>query len=194
LDRHAGDEDRRRAPDTDRIDRRPGGQVQHRRAPDEARGDHGTARLRGKADAFSPFRPFTDEERKLLKEELLWIYEQFLTRAAEGRGLTRDAVDAVGKGRIWTGRQAKDLKLVDEIGGLTMAIGLAKKEAGISADEDVRLDVWPRKRSLWQSLAGRPGLGLDLKSATGREKILETARMMKQTKIWAIMPFWVRPQ
>ncbi|MGZ5454760.1 MAG: signal peptide peptidase SppA, partial [Candidatus Aminicenantales bacterium] len=65
-----------------------------------------------KADAFSPFRPFTDEERKLLKGELLWIYEQFLTRAAEGRGLTRDAVDAVGKGRIWTGRQAKDLKLV----------------------------------------------------------------------------------
>ncbi|MGZ5453928.1 MAG: S49 family peptidase, partial [Candidatus Aminicenantales bacterium] len=130
----------------------------------------------------------------LLKEELLWIYEQFLTRAAEGRGLTRDAVDAVGKGRIWTGRQAKDLKLVDEIGGLTMAIGLAKKEAGISADEDVRLDVWPRKRTLWQSLMGRPGLSLDLKSATGREKILETARMMNQTKIWAIMPFWVKPQ
>ena len=147
-----------------------------------------------KADAFSSFRPFTDGERKVLKDELLWIYEQFLTRAAEGRGLTRDAVDAVGKGRVWTGRQAKDLKLVDEIGGLTMAIGLAKKEAGISADEEVRLDVWPRKRTLWQSLAGRPGLGLDLKSATGRGKILETARMMNQTKIWAIMPFWVRPQ
>ena len=147
-----------------------------------------------KADAFSIFRPFTDDERKLLKDELLWIYEQFLTRAAEGRGLTRDAVDAVGKGRIWTGRQAKDRKLIDEIGGLTMAIGLAKKEAGIDAGEEVRLDVWPRKRTLWQSLMGRPGLGLDLKSAAGREKILETARMMKQTKIWAIMPFWVKPQ
>ncbi len=147
-----------------------------------------------KADAFSIFRPFTADERKILKDELLWIYEQFLTRAAEGRGLTRDAVDAVGKGRVWTGRQAKDLKLIDEIGGLTMAIGLAKKEAGIDAGEEVRLDVWPRKRTLWQSLMGRPGLGLDLKSAAGREKVLETARLMKQTKIWAIMPFWVRPQ
>ena len=147
-----------------------------------------------KADAFSIFRPFTDDERKLLKDELLWIYEQFVTRAAEGRGLTREAVDAVGKGRVWTGRQAKDLKLVDELGGLTMAIGLAKKEAGINADEDVRLDVWPRKRTFWQSVFGRPGFGLDLKSAAGREKILETARMMNQTKIWAIMPFWVKPQ
>jgi len=147
-----------------------------------------------KADAFSIFRPFTDGERKLLKDELLWIYERFLTKAAEGRGLTSDAVDAAGKGRVWTGRQAKDLKLVDEIGGLTMAIGLAKKEAGIDAGEEVRLDVWPRKRTLWQSLVGRPGLGLDLKSAAGRAKILETARLMKQTKIWAIMPFWVRPQ
>jgi protease-4 len=147
-----------------------------------------------KADTFSIFRPFTEAERKLLKDELGWIYDQFLTRAAEGRGLTRDAVDAVGKGRVWTGRQAKDLKLVDEIGGLTMAIGLAKKEAGIDAGEEVRLDVWPQKRSFWQSLTGRPGLGLDLKSAAGRGKILETARIMNQTKIWAIMPFWVRPQ
>ncbi len=147
-----------------------------------------------KADVFSPFRPFTAEERKVLKDEILWTYEQFLKRAAEGRGLTRDQVDAIGKGRIWTGRQAKDLKLVDELGGLTMAIGIAKKEAGIDAEEDVSLDVWPKKRSFWQSLFSRPGLGVDLKSVAGRGKLLETAKMMNQTKTWAIMPFWVRPQ
>lgn len=147
-----------------------------------------------KADVFSPFRPFTPDERKVLKEEILWTYEQFLARAAEGRGLTRDEVDAVGKGRVWTGRQARDLKLVDELGGLTMALGIAKKEAGIDADEDVRLDVWPRKRSFWQSVFGRPGIRLDLRSAAGRDKILETVRLMNQTKIWAVMPFWVKPQ
>jgi protease-4 len=147
-----------------------------------------------KADVFSPFRPFTPDERKVLKGEILWTYEQFLTRAAEGRGLTREEIDAVGKGRIWTGRQAKDIKLVDEIGGLTMALGIAKKEAGIDPDEDVPLDVWPRKQTFWQSLFGRTGIGLELKSASGREKVLETARMMNQTKIWAIMPFWVKPQ
>lgn len=147
-----------------------------------------------KADIFSPFRPFTPDERKVLKEEILWTYEQFLAKAAEGRGLTRDEVDAVGKGRIWTGRQALGLKLVDELGGLTMAVGLAKKEAGIDPDEEVRLDVWPKKRSFWQTLFSRPRIGLDLKSAAGREKILETVRMMNRTKIWAVMPFWVKPE
>ncbi|MCX6568413.1 MAG: signal peptide peptidase SppA [Candidatus Aminicenantes bacterium] len=146
-----------------------------------------------KADIFSPFRPFTSDERKVLKEEILWTYEQFLAKAAEGRGLTRDEVDAVGKGRIWTGRQAKDRKLVDELGGLTMALGLAKKEAAIDADEEVRLDVWPKKRSFWQAIFSRSGIGLDIKSAAGREQILDTARMMNRTKIWAIMPFWVDP-
>jgi protease-4 len=147
-----------------------------------------------KADIFSPFRPFTPEERKVLKEEILWTYDQFLTKAAEGRGLAREAVDAVGKGRIWTGRPAKDLKLVDELGGLTMALGLAKKEAGIDADEEVRLDVWPRKRSFWQNLLSGSGIGLDLNSAAGRERILETLGLMGRTKIWAVMPFWVSPR
>jgi protease-4 len=147
-----------------------------------------------KADIFSPFRPFTLDERKVLKEEILWTYEQFLSKAVEGRGLTRDEVDAVGKGRIWTGRQAKDRKLVDELGGLTMALGLAKKEAGIDADEEVRLDVWPKKRSFWQAVFSRSGIGLDIRSAAGREKILDAVRMMNRTKIWAVMPFWVGPR
>ncbi|HUT08337.1 MAG TPA: signal peptide peptidase SppA [Candidatus Latescibacteria bacterium] len=147
-----------------------------------------------KADIFSPFRPFTPDERHVLKEEILWTYERFLDKAAEGRGLTRDEVDAVGKGRIWTGRQAKDLKLVDELGGLTMAVGLAKKEAGIDADEEVRFDVWPKKRSFWQAFFSRTGIGLDIKSAAGREKILDTVRIMNRTNIWAIMPFWVGPR
>ena len=147
-----------------------------------------------KADIFSPFRPFTAEERKVLKEEILWTYERFLAKAAEGRGLTRDEVHAVGRGRIWTGRQAKDLKLVDELGGLTMALGLAKKEAGIDADEEVRLDVWPRKRSFWQALFELPAAGIDMKSASGREKVLGVLGLMDRTKIWAIMPFWAKPE
>jgi len=147
-----------------------------------------------KADIFSPFRAFTPEERKVLKDEILWTYGQFLDRTAEGRGLTREEVDRVGRGRVWTGRQAKDLKLVDELGGLTMAVGLAKKEAGIDPDEEVSLDVWPKKRSFWQSLFARPAVGLDLKSAAGRERVLETFRLAGQTRIWAVMPFWVKPQ
>lgn len=145
------------------------------------------------ADEFSLFRPFTEDERKALKDELLWTYDQFLARAAEGRGLSRDEVDAVGKGRVWTGRQARDRKLVDELGGLTMAIGVAKKEAGIDAGEDVRLDVWPRKRTFWQAFFSREGIGIDTLGAGARAKLVEAVRLMPRTKVWAVMPFWLKP-
>lgn len=147
-----------------------------------------------KADVFSPFRPFTPEEKKALKEEILWTYDQFLTKVAEGRNMTKEEVNKVGRGRIWTGRQAKDLKLVDEIGGLTTAVGLAKKLAGIAPEEEVRLVIWPKKLTFWQSFFGAPDLGLDLKSTAGLEKALQTFRLMEKTNIWAVMPFWVKPQ
>ena len=148
----------------------------------------------GRADALSPFRPFTPEERKALKEEIRWTYDQFLAKVAEGRKMSKDDVDKVGRGRVWTGRQAKERNLVDELGGLSTAVGLAKKLAGIPAEEDVRLVVWPRKLSLWESLFGAPSSGLDLKSAAGLERALGMLRVMERTNIWAVMPFRVQPR
>lgn len=147
-----------------------------------------------KADIFSPFRPFTPEERKVLKQEILWTYDQFLDKVAAGRGLARDEVDEAGKGRVWTGRQALDLGLVDELGGLTTAIDLAKEEAGIPAGEEVRLVIWPKKRSVWQSLFGRRELGLDIKGGAGLERAFETLRLMDRTRVWAVMPLWETPR
>ena len=72
----------------------------------------------------------------------------------------RDAAPQVGQGRIWTGRQAKERGLVDELGGLSTAIAAAKKLAGIPAEEDVTLVVWPKRRSLWDTLFGRPAADL----------------------------------
>jgi len=147
-----------------------------------------------KADIFSPFRPFTAAERKVLKDEILWTYDRFLEKAAAGRGLAKEDVDKAGKGRVWTGRQALELKLVDGLGGLTTALGLAKKEAGISAEEEVRLVIWPKKRSVWRSLFGRPEIGLGLKGPAAIERALETFRLMDRTRIWAVMPLWAEPQ
>jgi protease IV len=147
-----------------------------------------------RSDIFSPFRPFTPEERKVLKDQILWTYDQFLTKVAEGRNMTKDEVNKVGRGRVWTGRQAKDLKLVDELGGLSTAVGLAKRLAGIPAEEEVRLAVWPKKLTFWQSLFGTPNLGLNLRSTAGLEKVLQTFRLMERMNIWAVMPFWAQPQ
>ncbi|HVP90107.1 MAG TPA: signal peptide peptidase SppA [Terriglobales bacterium] len=147
-----------------------------------------------RADILSPFRPFTPEERKALKDQILWTYDQFLAKVAEGRKMTKEEVNRVGRGRVWTGRQAKERNLVDELGGLSTAVGLAKRLAGVPAEEDVRLVVWPKKLTLWETLFGASSSGLDLKSAAGLEKALGMLRLMERTNIWAVMPFRVQPQ
>jgi protease-4 len=147
-----------------------------------------------KADIFSPFRPFTPNEKTALRDQLLWTYDEFLSKAASGRGMTKEDVDKVGRGRIWTGSQAKDLKLVDELGGFATAVNLAKKLAGIPASDEVRLVVWPKRASFWQSLFGGSEIGIDLRSSSGLEKALQMLRLMGKTNIWALVPFWEKPQ
>ncbi|MFZ2053967.1 MAG: signal peptide peptidase SppA [Candidatus Aminicenantales bacterium] len=144
-----------------------------------------------RADLFSTFRPFSPEDRKLLKEQILWTYNRFLSKAAEGRNLSREDVDKVGRGRVWTGRQAKEVGLVDELGGLDKALELAKELAGIPSEEKVRLAVWPRKTTLFGSLSGR----LDIKAlqlfSSDRNGLLRTLEILQKENPWAVMSFWL---
>ena len=105
------------------------------------------------AGMYSPVTPFSDDERAKMQEHIDAIYEQFLMKAADGRGTTRDAIHEVAQGRVWTGRQAKERGLVDELGGLSRAIALAKDRAGIDADTEVELVVYPRPKSLFELLS-----------------------------------------
>jgi protease-4 len=145
-----------------------------------------------RADLFTTFRGLTPEEKEFLKKEILWIYDRFLSKAAEGRNLSKEDVDKVGRGRVWTGSQAKDIGLIDEVGGLAKAVELAKNLAGIPLDEEVRLVVWPKKVSLFTALFGRreakvshPLLSPDM------EKLVLTLRVLEKEKPWAIMPLWL---
>jgi protease-4 len=96
---------------------------------------------RGKsADLFSTARALSDEEKKTLQAWVDSFYDQFVDRVAEGRHLPRDRVDELGRGRVWTGRQAQERGLVDKMGGLRDAITSAKARAGIGVDEPVLLD------------------------------------------------------
>lgn len=148
-----------------------------------------------KADIFSTFRKWTDEERALIKEEMSWTYDQFLIKVAEGRQLSKDEVDRIGKGRVWTGRQAKELGLVDEIGGLSKAVELAKDLAGIPAGDPVRFVVEPKKKaSFFEMISGIPLMKTDLKIDPRLEKILSSLRLFENERIWAIMPFWTSLQ
>ncbi len=143
-----------------------------------------------RADIFSTFRKWTPEERALIKKEMSWTYDQFLTKVAEGRKIAKEEVHKIGKGRVWTGNQAKDRGLVDELGGLSKAIDIAKELAGIPAAEQVKLVVQPKKVSFFDMFFGRRFI-LSNESRNSRlEKTIAALKLLETPHIWAIMPFW----
>ncbi len=144
-----------------------------------------------KADIFSSFRRMTEEERALLKKEILWVYDQFLAKVAEGRDMKKEEVDNIGKGRVWTGKQAQELGLVDEIGGLSEAINLAKDLSGIPAGEEVKLIVWPKKVSLFAALFGRRRVQTKQPFGSEFKEFMRILGSLEKERIWAIMPFWI---
>ena len=105
------------------------------------------------ADMNSPFAPFTDEQRARLMDYMKVFYDGFVEKAATARHTTPGRIDAVAQGRVWTGKQAREHGLVDALGGLDAAVDLAKQRAGIPADEDVELVVYPPRRSLFEALS-----------------------------------------
>jgi protease-4 len=78
------------------------------------------------------------------------VYSDFTGKVAEGRRLPKARVLEIAKGRIWSGEDARNLGLVDELGGLSTALALAKKAARIPDGEDVTLEVFPKRRSTWE--------------------------------------------
>ena len=106
------------------------------------------------ADMLSPVARFSDAARKAMQRQVDDVYERFLQVVAEGRAMSRDEVHLVAQGRVWTGRQALELGLVDELGGLRRAVELAKAEAGIDPENEVTLVPYPGPRSLLDVLSG----------------------------------------
>ncbi len=89
--------------------------------------------------------PFTDEERQIVQGEINRTYEYFLDAVATSRRLTRDEVQPVAGGRVWTGSQALERKLVDELGGLDAAVRKARSLAGLADTTPAREVKVPRK-------------------------------------------------
>ena len=82
------------------------------------------------------------------------IYSDFTTKVSEGRKLPKEKVMEIAKGRIWSGEDAKERGLVDELGGFPVAIRLAKEAGGIQSGESIRLQVYPEKKSTFDVLFG----------------------------------------
>jgi protease-4 len=101
------------------------------------------------AEMGSPFQRFTEEQRAKYEEQLQAFYDQFVEKVAQTRHMTPERVDSLGQGRVWTGQQAKQLGLVDALGGLDRAIALAKQSAKIPADREVEIVTYPPRRTIY---------------------------------------------
>ena len=100
-------------------------------------------RTNANADAWSVNDRFTPEQHALVEAEADLFYNDFVGRVARARGMSVADVDAVARGRVWTGADAYEHGLVDELGGLRTAVRRAKMLAGLDADAEVRLMSFP---------------------------------------------------
>lgn len=88
-----------------------------------------TVKTNRHADIGSPFRPLTASEKEVIQKSVEHIYDVFVSRVAEGRELSKVQVDSIGQGRVWSGTDAKEIGLVDVLGGLDKAIEIAAAKA-----------------------------------------------------------------
>ena len=117
-------------------------------------GDRLPASRPAEASSASPARPYTAGERRKVEEQLTAFYDQFVEKVAQARHTTPERIDALAQGRVWTGAQAKALGLVDELGGLTRALAIARARAKIPEGAHVRILTYPAKRRLVEFVPG----------------------------------------
>jgi protease-4 len=100
--------------------------------------EHQTLKSGKLKDVGAYDRDMTDEERKLLQDLLAHIHAQFKRAVALERKLSEEEIEKIADGRVYTGEQAKSLGLIDEIGGLTVAVGEAARSVGIAGEPEVK--------------------------------------------------------
>jgi len=111
---------------------------------------------RGKnADLYAETEPLTGEKLAKIQQQVEAFYAGFLSRVARGRKRSVSEIEPLAQGRVWTGAQAKENGLVDQLGGLDTAVELIRKRAKIGASEKITLVVYPPKRSLLEVLMAR---------------------------------------
>jgi protease IV len=110
------------------------------------------------ADIGSINRPLMASERDIIQKSVEHVYDVFITRVAEGRNLTKEQVDEIGQGRVWSGVDAKRIGLVDVLGGLETAIEIAAQKAGL---ENYKLLSLPKQKDPLEELFSKGTSGVE---------------------------------
>jgi protease IV len=150
------------------------------------------------ADIYSPFTPFTGEQRERVQAFINDFYQGFVAKVAASRKKTPAEIDRLAQGRVWTGAQAHERGLVDHLGGLDVALAAAKKRAGIDDDDDVEVVVYPHPRTVYEAFSdqfGGSGVAGILDAVLGRGPARAVAaatapgRLFRRGEPLALMPF-----
>ena len=151
------------------------------------------------ADAATIVRPKTADELALFQESVDWVYDQFISKVTAARKLDRKVVEEIAQGRVWSGREALKLKLVDELGGLSDAVKFAATKAGLG--ENFRVTEYPGKKvfaeAFKEALEGRRReqsfggpAGIFLRQAA--EELQSLSKFNDPRGLYARLPFELR--
>jgi len=131
------------------------------------------------AVTYSFFEPLNTEQRRFIKEGILDIYDLFSKRVAEGRNLTREQVETIAQGRVWTGADAVKNGLVDELGGLDLALKYAAEAADI---QDYKIKEFPVFEKNLDKMLEDLGLAKAKKTILAEEFGEENYKLLKEVK------------
>jgi len=139
------------------------------------------------ADFFTSTREFSEEEREVVRRQIKEFYDDFVRKVADQRDMSEQAVHSVAQGRVWTGKQARDNGLVDELGGLNLALAIAKEKANLPQDAEVEIVAYPKRRFF----SGLAGAGV-FTSSPDVQSIIEELKgksMFGDERILLLMPY-----
>jgi protease-4 len=166
--------------------------------------DFDRAKTNEHADLMSFTKPLTEEEYSVIQKEVDRIYDDFITKVSVGRGMTKELVDSIGQGRVWSGKDALGINLVDEIGGIESAVAHAAKLANL--ENPVTMDIPAKKKNQLEEIINLLNQGDEdeesVRILTGNNTIsaeileqlntLKTLNIQSKDKIQARLPYTIK--
>jgi protease IV len=149
---------------------------------------HDNIKLAENADIFSSVTSLTDRQKNQIKSWMEDIYGTFVRKASAGRKMKFEELEAKAHGRIYTGAQARQLHLIDEVGGWETALSLLKKELKVPESEEMELVLYPKPKSLWQSLMEGELFKTAAPVPSLEAYLKEVGQMLETPTMWLLAP------
>ncbi|MFC1715681.1 signal peptide peptidase SppA [Candidatus Poribacteria bacterium] len=144
------------------------------------------------SDIYTSYAGFTDEQREIVNRQIREMYDDFISKVAQGRNMTVEAVEKVAQGRVWTGKQARDNGLVDESGGLQLAASIAKSKMGLKPNESVDIIALPKRVPLWRRLIlGDTSFSAEVLGLAPLLEVIGVTERLANERMFFLMPYTI---